>query len=184
MHHRSKAREAKKEEDMKKFLLVSMAVLFVISLAVNAFAATLTDTVSVTANVKSSCSTAVPGAMSITVDPSSSSNQNFTVTTPATMECTKNKTNNVTATSLNGGAINVACSQSGITGFTLKAPVSALTIAYTFKCDPSIIGQGFSGPSKDVSFNIGGLVLGTDAQVADYSNGETYADTVTLTVTY
>ena len=165
---------------MKKLLLACSAGLLALSYAAVAGAGPLVD---VTATVKTSCTTGTNGAMSIVVDQVKAATQSFTVITDAKIQCTANKTLSVSASSLNGTAVNAACLQSGISGFVLKAPVSGKTIPYMFKCDPTISGLGF-GTSKDVPINIGGLVLGPDAQAADYSNGEIYADRITLTVSY
>ena len=169
---------------MKKILVVAAVIATVVVMAGGAFAA---PTVDVQATVQSKCGSPVNGAFSVlSIDPALGADQPFTVSTPATIKCTKNRTTiSITAASLYGttNATPATCDGTLLTGFTMQGASAAEKINYSFKCDASIVGQGF-GAVSDVSLGIGASVLNADAASADYNGGGTYNDTVTLTVNY
>jgi hypothetical protein len=142
---------------------------------------------SVTGTIISTCGSLVNGAFStLSINPSNNANQSFAVATPATVSCTKNiSTTSITASSLYGSSHTtpVSCNGSLQTGFTMQEPVSGDTINYSFQCNASITGLGFGG-STNVPLGIGATVLAADVISANYANGKTYADTVTMTINY
>lgn len=173
---------------MKRYLAVIAATAMVIAMVGGAWAASpATDTVDVSATVQSQCGSAVNGAFStLSIDPSNNNPQPFVVSTDATIRCTSNKTTGtITASSLYGTSKTtpVNCNNSLQTGFTMQGSGPTKTINYSFQCKTNIAGVGF-GSSSDVSLGIGATVLAADAITADYDNGGTYHDTVTLTIAY
>ncbi len=173
-----------------RHLIIAAVALSAGTVAGSAWAANpnpATPTVSVTATVQSQCASPVNGSFTtLSIDPSNNANQPFTVATPATIRCTKNRTiSTITASSLYGTSHTtpVTCNGSLQTGFTMQGSSAAHQINYSFQCNTSITGLGF-GSSSDVSLGIGATVLAADAVSADYDSGGTYSDTVTLTIAY
>jgi spore coat protein U-like protein len=162
---------------MKKTLLVSALVLVILGAAAGAFAAIITPTVTVTATVQSQCGQAVNGVMAFDINPASGSDILAAVTTPATVKCTNGRLVTVSAASSNAGS-------NSATGTLVGSLVNGgNSIPYTFTFNNGLTGQGFGG-GKDVSVNINGTVLATDAAQAVYLTSGNYSDTVTLTITY
>ena len=176
---------------MKKIILVAAITMIVIAMAGGAFAGSTTANVAVSAKVNGSCGNTSAGTFSLlTIIPSNVADQAFTVSSDAKAQCTKDfSTVSITATSLNGTASLVACTGSTtyLTGFAMKEPVSGNKINYSFACKSSITGIGFGTAgdgTHDVALGTAAKVLAADVQVADYASGNTYADTVTLTINY
>jgi hypothetical protein len=189
LNHRNniKNNTVKREIVMKKSLVILAAMAFVIAMVSGAYAGSIAPTVAVSASVQSQCTTPVNGVFApLSIDPSSASNQPFTVTTPSTVRCTAGRTTpSITASSTYGTTKTTPATCSGAlqTGFTMKEPTSGDTINYSFQCNTSILGLGF-GSGSDVSLGIAATVLTADANAANYAAGATYSDTITLTVNY
>jgi len=150
-------------------------------------AATVTPapTVPVTGAVSGVCKAGVAGSVSFTIDPSLAGPIAATVT-DATLFCSNGTPFNVTAASLNQGGPAASCASSGagVTG-TLKDGVN--TMNYTFKCgvngtaNNTGTGKGH-GAGKDVTLGMSGSISAASYQDAVVS--ASYADTITLTITY
>jgi len=163
------------------------ATVFVVLLSIDSISmgGTISPTVSVTGSVISVCKAGTAGTLSFTIDPSVVGPITAT-RTDATVFCSNGSPFTITAASLNkgGAAANCASSAGGITG-TLKDGTN--TMNYTFTCGVNGTtgntgtGQGF-GSGKDVSIGIGGSITAASYQNSPVSSS--YADTVTLTITY
>lgn len=171
------------------FMVAAIAVL-IVAMAGGAYALNTGDSVTVNATVNGMCSNTVAGLFTtLVIDPSSAADQPFTGGTAASVQCSKNlTTTSITATSANGTANNVPCTGSGnfLTNFTMKS-VSGATINYSFACAAGVTGIGFGTAGDgihDVSLGTAAKVLAADAQIADYDSGNTYTDTVTLTINF
>lgn len=166
-------------------LLVAYLAAFLSAVGGAAVAGTITPTVSVTGAVSGVCKAGTAGTLSFAIDPSLGGPIAAT-RTDATVFCTNGTPFTVTAVSANkGGApANCASSGGGITG-TLKD--GSNTMDYTFTCGVNGTngntgaGQGL-GPGKDISLGIGGSIAATSYQNSLVS--ASYADTITLTITY
>jgi hypothetical protein len=169
------------------FMVAAIAVL-VVAMAGGAYAGNTTDLVTVNAKVNGMCSKTVAGIFNtLAIDPSNVADQPFTVGTDASVQCTKSlATTSITATSANGTANLVPCTGGYLTGFTVKS-VSGATINYSFACAAGVTGIGFGTAGDgvhDVSLGMAAKVLAADVQTANYDNGNTYTDTVTLTINF
>ena len=150
-----------------------------------AIGGTISPTVSVTGSVNGVCRAGTAGTLSFTLDPSVAG-PIMATRTDATVFCSNGMPFMITAASLNKGGVAASCASSsgGITG-TLKN--GSNTMDYTFACGVngttgnSGTGQGF-GAGKDVSIGITGSIIAASYQNAPVS--ASYADTITLTVTY
>jgi hypothetical protein len=172
------------------FMVAAIAV-FVVAMAGGTYAANTTDSVTVNAKVNGTCSKTVAGIFStLAIDPSNVADQLFSVGTDATVQCSKNlTTTSITATSANGTASDAVCTGSGsyLTGFTMKDAGTGKTVNYSFACAASVAGIGFGTAgdgTHDVSLGMAAKVLQADVQAADYDNGNTYTDQVTLTINF
>ena len=175
---------------MKKLLfVVGAAALLMGMVAGSVFAGTITPTVAVSGTVLGMCTVGTTGSLSFSIDPSQVGPLAATVT-DETVFCSKNDAFTVTAASANAGGSAASCSGSGITG-TLK-DTSSDTMSYTFTCNvynsggtPSGTnagtGKGF-GTGNSVRLGLGGSILAAAYQNAPV--GTTYADTITLTISY
>jgi len=172
------------------FMVAAIAVL-VVAMAGGAYAAgSQTESVVVNAKVNGMCSKTVAGLFTtLAIDPSTVADQLFAAGTDASVQCTKNLTTaSITATSANGTANLVPCTGSGnfLTNFTMKSGTGK-TINYSFACAAGVTGIGFGTAGDgihDVSLGTAAKVLAADAQAADYDSGNTYTDTVTLTINF
>jgi len=180
--------EAKYNTDMhyaKKLKFWAAVLTVLLSMAGISIGGTISPTVSITGSVVGMCKAGTAGTLSFTIDPSVAGPITAT-RTDATVFCSNGSPFTITAASLNkgGAAANCAGSAGGITG-TLKD--GANTMNYTFTCGVNGTtgntgtGQGF-GSGKDVSIGIGGSITAASYQNAPVSSS--YADTVTLTITY
>jgi spore coat protein U-like protein len=150
------------------------------------FAGTISPTVGVTGTLNGVCKAGTTGSLAFTIDPSLAGPLAATKT-DATVFCSNGTAFTVTAASLNkgGAAATCASSGSGITG-TLKDASNNL-MDYSFKCGVNGTtgntgtGQGH-GSGKDLTLGIAGSIAAASYQNAPVS--ATYADTVTLTITY
>jgi spore coat protein U-like protein len=157
-----------------------MAMMMFVAMVSTATAGSIAPTVSVTGTVSGLCKVNAAGVMSFTIsDPSVAGPIAATVSTDASIYCTKNSPYTVTAVSTNAGGSAAACSGAGITG-TLKDS-SSDTMSYTFTCGANSTGSGFgSGNSK--ALGIGGSIASAAYINAPVSSS--YADTITITVSY
>jgi len=170
----------------KNRIIQWLVALALTSMAGSVFAGTISPTVNVTGTLSGVCKAGTAGSLAFTIDPSLAGPIAATKT-DATVFCSNGMPFTVTAESTNkgGGAASCASSGSGITG-TLKDASNNL-MDYTFKCgingtaDNTGTGQGH-GSGKDVTLGIAGSIAATSYQNAPVS--ATYADTVTLTITY
>jgi len=150
-----------------------------------AIGGTISPTVSVTGSITGICKAGTTGTLSFTIDPSLAG-PIMATRTDATVFCSNGTPFTITAASLNQGGVAASCASSsgGITG-TLKN--GSNTMAYTFACGVNGTngntgtGQGF-GAGKDVGIGITGSITAASYQNAPVS--ASYADTITLTVTY
>lgn len=172
---------------LKKMYLAAPVVLALVCLAMerNVMAATITPTLTVTGAVSGVCRAGSAGSLSFSIDPSLAGPIAAT-SSDATVFCSNGTPFTVTAASLNQGGPAASCASSGagVTG-TLKDGVN--TMNYTFKCgvdgtaNNTGTGKGH-GTGKDVTLGISGSILAASYQDAVVS--ASYADTVTLTITY
>ena len=169
--------------------LVAQAVIALsgLALAGSVMAATVTPapTVAVTGSVSGACRAGVAGSLSFTIDPSVAGPVAASVS-DATVFCSNGTPFTVTAASLNQGGPATSCATSGagVTG-TLKDGVN--TMDYIFKCgvdgtaNNTGTGKGH-GIGKDITLGISGSISAASYQDAVVSSS--YADTITLTITY
>ena len=166
-------------------VVVTTITVIVLLIAGSARAASITPQVTVTGQLNGTCKAGASGAMAFTIDPSLAVPIAATVT-DATVFCSNGTLFTVTAASLNQGGPAASCASSGagITG-TLKDGANAMN--YTFKCgvngtaNNTGTGQGH-GTGKDVTLGISGSISAASYQDAVVSSS--YADTITLTITY
>jgi spore coat protein U-like protein len=178
---RERVTQIQREVVMKKIILIVAAIAIVLAMAGGAYAASISPTVSVTGTVSGICKAGTAGVMAFSIpDPSAPGPISATVT-DATVFCTNTSAFTVTAASLNkGGAAATCASPGGITG-TLK-DASANVMNYTFTCGTAGgTGQGF-GAGKDRALSLAGSIA--SAAYINAAASSTYADTVTLTITY
>ncbi len=170
---------------MKKNLLTSVITLFVIAAASRAYAGQIQPAVAVSGVLNGVCRAGTNGTLTFTIDPSLAGPISAAVTN-ATAFCTKGTPFTVTAASTNKGGAATSCASSGggITG-TLKDGVN--TMDYTFTCGVdgtagnSGMGKGH-GNGMDVDLGIAASITAASYQNAAVSSS--YADTLTLTITY
>ncbi len=156
---------------MKRYMIVLAAIAIVIAAASGALAATLTPTVLATGTVVTTCTSAVGGSISFTIDPSGSGTlvpaTGDAGNTAPSVKCTKNSTHAVTCASVNGNKLTIG--NDGVTD----------PIAYTITgCPPTITGSGFSTVTP---INFGLSIL--QAAYQDAATGA-HQDTINVTVTY
>jgi spore coat protein U-like protein len=167
---------------MKRGVLALLAMMIFFGQICSLSAATVSPapTVAVTGTVQSQCGSAVNGVLSISVDPSSAlAQQAFTITTNASIRCTNQKPVQISASS----AGSLQTSSNGTLAGTMKN--GSNSINYTVIFNNNITGLGFGGANPDVPILVSGFVAQADAQNAVYLPvGQTYTDTVTLTITY
>ena len=164
---------------MKRYLVVVMAMMMFVAMVSTATAGSIAPTVAVTGTVSGLCKVNAAGVMSFTIsDPSVAGPIAATVSTDASIYCTKNSPYTVTALSTNAGGSAAACS-TGITG-TLKDS-SGDTMSYTFTCGANSTGSGF-GSGNFKSLGIGGSIASAAYINAPVSSS--YADTITITISY
>jgi len=163
---------------MKKLLLAATIVSIIIVTAVAAFAATTTETVSVSATVQSKCTALAAGTMTFSIDPSTASPVVPTVMTQPQVQCTKNKVVAVSVVSTN----NTTPDSTGTFNATL-AHAGCTSIPYTLTYTTGPTGAGFAAGSY-VNFNVNGSITAANANAADYCSGNSLSDTVTMTITY
>jgi len=180
LHKTNKKKQQFKEGIMKRYMIVLVAIAIVIAMVGGAYAASISETVTVTGSVSGTCKAGTDGVMSFSiVDPSASGPILASVATDATVYCTKNTPFTVTASSANHVGGPASCGGSGITG-TLKDASNNL-MDYTFTCGTGAgTGQGF-GAGKDQTLGLGGSISSTAYATAPAS---TYGDTITLTISY
>jgi spore coat protein U-like protein len=167
---------------MKKTMLIIAAVLIVIAMAGGAYAGSIAPTVSVNGSVSGICKAGTAGVMSFLIpDPSVVGPIAAAPVTDATVFCTNATTFTLTASSLNKSGAPASCAgPGGITG-TLKDASNNL-MDYTFACGTATgTGKGF-GAGKDQALGLAGSIAST--AYANAPASATYADTVTLTITY
>jgi spore coat protein U-like protein len=164
---------------MKRYMTVLAAIVIVIAMVGGAYAAgSVSEPVAVTATVSGLCKVGTSGAMSFAIpDPSAAGPIPATIATPATVLCSNTTPYTVTAASANAGGAAATCAGPGITGQLKDA--SANTMNYTFTCSTPGTGLGFGNP---VSLGIAGSIL--QAAYINAAASATYADTVTLTISY
>ncbi len=169
--------------------LSAVTTIILLASANIAWAGTITPTVSVSGAVNAVCKAGTTGSLAFTIDPSLAGPISATVT-DATVFCSNGTPFTITAVSTNKGGSAASCAGAGITG-TLKDASNNL-MDYTFTCSvytgagsPSGTnagtGQGH-GSGKDVRLGMGGSIAAANYQNAPVS--ATYADTITLTITY
>lgn len=172
---------------MKKATVAAVAAVTIVIIMVGgAFAATLTPSVVVNAQVKSVCTQQSIGNFAlgdIQIDPSAGP-QTFAPSTDEVLKCTKNASVLVEAQTGNGSGPLTACDPTTGVGGTLTG-TGGLTIAYTLSCANAdgtghISGSGF-GSTNPLGLRVN--VSGAAAAVADAA-GNNYQDTVKLTITY
>ncbi|MGE5808885.1 MAG: hypothetical protein ACM32I_07160 [Nitrospirota bacterium] len=170
----------------KKFIAAAAAATMIIMIAANwTYAAQIQPTVTVAGTLNGVCKAGSSGTVTFTIDPSLPGPISATVTN-ATVFCTKGTPFTVTAASANKGGASVSCASSGggITG-TLKDGLN--TMDYTFTCgvDGSTGNAGTGkghGSGMDVNLGIAASIAAASYQNAAVSSS--YADTLTLTITY
>jgi spore coat protein U-like protein len=166
---------------MKRYMIVLAAIAIFVAMVGGAYAAgSISSTVNVTGSVSGICKAGTAGVMSFSIpDPTAPGPLSATVT-DATVFCTNNTPFTVTAASLNQGGVAASCGGGGITG-TLKDASNNL-MAYTFTCGTGAgTGQGF-GAGKDRALSLAGSI--SSSAYINAPASVTYADTVTLTITY
>ncbi len=162
------------------------AVMAILIAAPITLAGQIQPTVNVTATLNGVCKAGTAGSVAFTIDPSAPGPISATVTDAAVF-CSNGTPFTVTAVSNNygGSALSCASSGGGITGMLKDANNN--TMSYTLTCGVngttgnSGTGQGF-GSGKAVALGIAGSIAANSYQNAPAST--TYADTVTLTITY
>ncbi len=166
-------------------ITIAVAVTILVTATVS-FAGQIQPTVNVTGTLNGVCKAGTAGSLVFTIDPSLAGPISATVT-DATVFCSNGTPFTVTAVSNNygGSASSCASSGGGVTG-TLK-DASNNTMNYTFTCGVNGTtgntgtGQGF-GSGKAIALGLAGIILATSYQNAPA--GTTYADIITLTITY
>lgn len=165
---------------MKRYMIVLAAIAIFVAMVGGAYAGQIQPTVDVKGTVNGTCKAGTAGALMFTIDPSSTGSIAASVTTNATVFCTKNMLFTVTALSANKGGTAASCaSPGGITGTLVDG---SNRMDYTFTCGTAGgTGQGFAA-GNDQSLNIDGSIAQAAYQSAAAST--LYADTVTLTIAY
>lgn len=171
---------------MKKGLLTVVTSIIVITLASVAFAGSIAPTVNISGTLNAVCKAGAVGSLAFTIDPSLAGPIPAAVT-DATVFCSNGAPFSVTAASANKGLPTASCASSGggIIG-TLKDGGGS-TMDYSFTCGVggttgnTGTGQGHGG-GKAVTLGLGGSITAASYQNAPVS--ATYADTVTLTISY
>jgi spore coat protein U-like protein len=160
----------KREEIMKKLLLVASVAVIVVAITSGAFAAgSTTATVGATASVQAACKFTSNGTIDFgTLDQLTGGLVNATVVNPA-LWCTKSF--NYTITDDNG------VNKSGTT-YQLKASGSNDYIPYTFTYTKTGTGGG-----KTLLLSPG-ITASIAANVYDSVPADSYSDTITLTINY
>jgi spore coat protein U-like protein len=170
---------------MSKTLSAVIAATTILVATNIAWGGTISPTVAVSGAVNGVCRPGTAGSLSFTIDPSLAGPIAATATN-ATVFCSNGTPFTVTAASTNKGGAAASCASSGggITG-TLKDGTNL--IDYTFTCGVggttgnTGTGQGH-GSGKDVNLGVAASIA-----AANYANAPvsaSYADTVTLTITY
>jgi len=173
---------------MKKYLVVLAAMVMVIAMVSGAYA-DKSATVSATAVVGKVCTASNDGVINFgsldaVTNLGAVAASEALVTTKPTIHCTNADTYQVTATGLNGGTSSGGTSS----GYLLKDPVSADTIAYTFTYNTPITGEGIAtGATKSIG-GTGATHLAITPSIAahalDAAIAGTYGDTITFTIAY
>lgn len=177
--HRMKFEGKKKEEVMKKILVLMAIAMVVIGMAGSASAATETGNVTINANVGTNCTAIAPNNLLITITgpgEMDSSGGNTTV------QCTNATSHAVTASSSNNGGVPGPSPLSG-----LLRSVGHPDIAYNLYFKDPVTGLGFGGIAYDAVIINGTGAAGLTGAVVMASGTEeaaSYSDTVTLTLTY
>lgn len=171
----------------KQYTAITITVVVAVLVTVTvSFAGQIQPTVNVTGTLNGVCKAGAAGSLAFTIDPSLAGPVSATIT-DATVFCSNGTPFTITAVSnsYGGSASSCASSGGGITG-TLK-DASNNTMNYTFTCGVNGTtgntgtGQGF-GSGKAIALGLAGSI-----SAASYQNapaGTTYADTITLTITY
>jgi spore coat protein U-like protein len=160
-------------------------MLILLTMANGAFAGQIQPTVNVSGAVNGVCRAGANGTVTFTIDPSLAGPLSAVVTN-ATAFCTKGTPFTVTAASLNKGLPAASCASSGggITG-TLKDGANLMDYTFTCGVDGTAgdtgTGKGH-GSGMDVNLGIGASITAASYQNAAVSSS--YADTLTLTITY
>ncbi|MDH4161349.1 MAG: hypothetical protein OEW15_01505 [Nitrospirota bacterium] len=154
---------------LQQYTAVAIAV--VILLGGGAQAATLTPAVTATGTVLDTCSSAVGGSITFTIDPSLAgpitAATNAGGNTAPTVKCTKNQVHAVTCASATGNKLTIG--NDGVTD----------PIIYTITgCPAGITGQGF-GTATPIDFG-----LSVDAAAYQNALAGAHVDTITVTITY
>ena len=167
---------------MKRFMVLLVAMVIVIAVAGGAFAATTSENVTVNGSVSGLCKPGTAGVMGFSIpDPSLPGPILANVTTDATVFCSNAWPFTVQAASANLPAAPVTCvAPGGMTGQLKDA--GGNTMNYTFTCGTAGgTGAGFA-VGKDQALSIAGSL--PQAQYINAPVSATYADTITLTITY
>ena len=167
---------------MKRFMVLLVAMMIVMTVVGGAFAASTSESVTVNGSVSGLCKPGTSGVMSFSIpDPSAPGPIAATITTDASVFCSNGAPFTVQAASTNFGAPAATCASlsGGITG---QLKDGANTMNYTFTCGTAGgTGAGFAG-GNDQKLTIAGSI----AQAA-YINAPVsalYADTILLTISY
>jgi len=168
---------------MKKAMLATVAAVAIVIVAVGgAYAGSMNPpAVNVSGTVGGLCKAGVTGVMSFAIPDPSAPGPIAATVTDATVFCSNTTAYTVTAVSTNAGGSAASCAgPGGITG-QLK-DTNNDTMNYTFTCGTaSGTGAGFAA-GKDQKLNLAGSIASPAYINAPTNN--TYADVITLTVSY
>lgn len=163
---------------MKKVILAAAVAVIVIATAGGAFAAQTTESVNVSATVQSKCNAVAAGTMTFDIDPTTSAPVTPSVMTQPQVQCTKNKVIAVTVNSTNNATVDAT---GAFTSTLTNGGCTPIPYTLTYATGPS--GAGFA-TGNYVNFNVNGSIAAANANAADYCNGASLGDTVTMTITY
>jgi spore coat protein U-like protein len=172
---------------MKKVIIEAAAgvTLIVMVAASGAYAGQIQPAVTVSGVLNGVCRAGTSGAVTFTIDPSLAGPIPAAATN-ATVFCTKGTPFTVTAASANKGGSAASCASSGggITG-TLKDGANLMDYTFTCGVDGTAGNTGTGkghGSGMDVNLGIAASITAASYQNAAVSSS--YADTLTLTITY
>jgi len=125
-------------------------------------------------------------ANQLVIDPQSGSDHIFLPNTDQIIKGTNGAVFNVKVSSINGTAVNQACTANGVSGMQLRSASSPTdTIPYTFMCTGDTEGMGqFRGAGYNTPKALGITikVAGSAAQTAAARTD--YTDTITMLISY
>ena len=177
---------------MKKLCCLLILIVALSGAAEESSAASKTGLVSVVVTVNARVNGSLQEAQRVNfgnqlvIDPQAGGDIIFLPTSDQIMKGTSGTVYKIKVSSVNGTAVNQACTANGVSGMKLRSANSpGDTIPYTFMCAGDTEGTGqFRGAGFNTprALGIGIRVAGADAEAA--MSHTDYSDTITLLITY